>query len=518
MEKLPDHVIADRIEEAVSASRPKKLLAFLDERCFLFKDRGANEVVRIRGFTLSRFKDAGLPKEGVPYVLEELENGRHPYLIAGAARALRGQKTPLVQAVPYLLNAMNNLSHGDDRISFDSLQLSHPSVNYTTALEEILHTLQWYGAYARSYAGALKEMLNSPRINLGADNRALVLETLSVIEKDSREVPRHCCEKEEVAFSRTVGRHSLRETVVREVRMEDHTGTSFSYLDYFSGKPSVIVFFYTRCDNPNKCSLTVTRLAHLQQLLREKGLGDQVNLATFTYDPLYDEPFRLRNYNESRQVVLGENCRSFRVIRGFEALQAYLHLGVNYIGSMVNRHKIELYLLDKDGSVYGSYTRTQWDQQKVFGKVKALVDNKRKIGRTVRNVTHNFLSVLLFLGIAFFPKCPLCLVAYMSVLGIGSLDALAFSPWLVPLLVTGLGVNLWVLWRGCRQRNEFLPFYLGLAGAVVIAISSLWLHWKTGSIIGLSLVLASAMLNSLPLNVYNRMQRSWFRWATSKLR
>ncbi len=488
----------------------------LEERSFLFKGRSTNEVVRIRGFTLGSFKDAGLPKDALPYVLEELENGKHPYLIAGAARALRGQKKPLVHAVPYLLKAIGNLSHGDDLMSFDSLHLSSFSSNYTTALGEIFKTLQWYGAYAKRYAGDLKELLDFPLVNLSGDNKALLSETISIIERDTRTVPEHCCDREgnDSALSMSTKFGRLSGTDIREIRMEDHTGVVHSYRDYFSDKPAIAVFFYTRCNNPNKCSLTITRLAQLQQLLREKGLDQQVRMAAFTYDPLYDVPFRLKNYCENRQLALNENCRSFRVTNGFEALQTYLGLGVNYIGAMVNKHKIELYLIDKNGAVRWASTRLQWDQEKVLDKLTALINNKKSIGRTVRNVFHNILSVFLFLGVAFFPKCPMCWAAYMSVLGITSLKAIAFTPWLIPLLVAGLGINLFVLWRSCTQRNEFIPFYLSVTGAFFISLSDPLLHWKSGSLIGLSLVLIGSLLNSLPLNLYNQLKFSIARFFT----
>ena len=62
----------------------------------------ANETERVRGYVLASFESAGLPPEGMPFVLEELEVGNNPYTIARAARALRG--APEVPAdVPALL-------------------------------------------------------------------------------------------------------------------------------------------------------------------------------------------------------------------------------------------------------------------------------------------------------------------------------------------------------------------------------------------------------------------------------
>ena len=58
---------------------------------------------------------------------------------------------------------------------------------------------------------------------------------------------------------------------------EDHNGESITFREFFRGQPSVVVFFYTRCDNPMKCSLTVEKLARVQKLLEAQGLADQIH-------------------------------------------------------------------------------------------------------------------------------------------------------------------------------------------------------------------------------------------------
>jgi protein SCO1/2 len=61
-----------------------------------------------------------------------------------------------------------------------------------------------------------------------------------------------------------------------------------------------VVFFYTRCDNPNKCSLTVTKLARLQKSIVEEQLEGLLRTAAITYDPAYDLPPRLKAYGDNR--------------------------------------------------------------------------------------------------------------------------------------------------------------------------------------------------------------------------
>ena len=52
------------------------------------------------------------------------------------------------------------------------------------------------------------------------------------------------------------------------VEPEDQDGRRLTFGECFVGAPTVAVFFYTRCTNPNKCSLTIAKLAQLQAAIR----------------------------------------------------------------------------------------------------------------------------------------------------------------------------------------------------------------------------------------------------------
>src|SRR5262245_45026367 len=71
-----------------------ELTALLAETLHLYEGRGTNQVIRMRGYILAAFERAGLPEAALPYVLEELESGHSAYLIAAAAKAVRGLTVP----------------------------------------------------------------------------------------------------------------------------------------------------------------------------------------------------------------------------------------------------------------------------------------------------------------------------------------------------------------------------------------------------------------------------------------
>ena len=61
-----------------------------------------------------------------------------------------------------------------------------------------------------------------------------------------------------------------------------------------------------------------------------------------------------------------------RAIENFDSLQRYFQLGVSFVGTTVNRHRIELYVLDAAGVIERSVSRLQWDRQYVMDLVSAM--------------------------------------------------------------------------------------------------------------------------------------------------
>ena len=167
---------------------------------------------------------------------------------------------------------------------------------------------------------------------------------------------------------------------ITDIELEDQDGNTLTYETFFNGRPSIVVFFYTRCDNPNKCSLTITKLARLQKALVEQRLEGLLKTAAITYDPEYDLPPTLKAYGENRGVAFGDDDRIFRTRTGFRQLQEYFQLGVNITGSIVNRHRIELFILDCRGKIAVSFTRLQWDIQEVLEQAKALLNTRQSAG------------------------------------------------------------------------------------------------------------------------------------------
>jgi protein SCO1/2 len=373
---IPEETIAELADTVKQSPEHRDLLVqLLPERISLYEGRSANETIRMRGYILATFEQAGLPDAALPYVLEELENGRDAYLVAGAARALRGFDTPTSRLVPFLLKAVENIKYVDDALTFERYKPRWPITNYTTALREIFRTFGWLGTHAKSALPDLEALCAERSNEFSLPVRAEIENAIDRIRSDGG-AAHACCGT--VFASSGLAIHTPQErhrksNLIAEIELEDQDGSTLTYGGFFRDKPSIVVFFYTRCNNPNKCSLTVTKLARLQEAVVEEQLEGLLKTAAITYDPEYDLPARLKVYGESRGVAFSDDHRIFRTRTGFRELREYFHLGVNFTGSTVNRHRIELFVLDSQGEIAATFTRLQWDIQEVLEQAKALL-------------------------------------------------------------------------------------------------------------------------------------------------
>lgn len=390
--KLPDDLDQNTPEERIAAladavkrdpGRRDSLAELLPERIPLYAGRSTNATIRMRGYLMAAFEQAGLPDPAIPYVLEELESGRDAYLVAAAARAIRGLGSPASDAVPFLLKAIENIKYCDDAVSFGSYQPRWPVPDRTTAIEEIMKTFAWLGEHARPALPAL-EALRQDRGVLSASARAV----LDAIVAELGDAGACCCAAEEASAGLAGGGYARAErtsaAVPAGVELEDQDGRPVTFGGFFTGRPSIVVFFYTRCDNPNKCSLSITKLARLQRALRQEGWQGQLRTAAITYDPGYDLPSRLSAYGHNRGVIFGDSDRFLRTKTGFGTLQEYFGLGVNFGPALVNRHRIELFVLDPEGRIAVTFTRLQWDVQDVLHHARALACGPDTLARQRR--------------------------------------------------------------------------------------------------------------------------------------
>jgi mercuric ion transport protein len=118
---------------------------------------------------------------------------------------------------------------------------------------------------------------------------------------------------------------------------------------------------------------------------------------------------------------------------------------------------------------------------------------------TIKSIGSMCLSIL----IAFFPKCPICLAAYLSMFGSISLARSPIMGWLFPFLISVLGIHLFLLFKKSSQKG-YGPFLISVIGATLILTGRSFLpDYKFILWTGMMLILAGSLWNSFSFNRFN---------------
>jgi protein SCO1/2 len=112
----------------------------------------------MRGWILLALARSGLPNGALIFVLEELDTGFDPYLVAAAARALRSYSQPNETLAPFVVRALKRIRYQDEPISFASYGEYATSSTGTSAVSELLTTLAWLGPHARAVLPELEHL------------------------------------------------------------------------------------------------------------------------------------------------------------------------------------------------------------------------------------------------------------------------------------------------------------------------------------------------------------------------
>ena len=368
---LAAHV--DELRRQPDAAR--ELVGMLSEQSPSYAGRGTNETERVRGYVLASFESAGLPPEGLPFVLEELELGVNPYTVGAAARALRGAREVPADAPALLVRAIERLHGADDVVSFDSITPTPGREGQATALTELARTLAELGPRARPVLAELRRLAGDDGRAFSPVVTAELARAVDALETAGAAHAGGCCAEPDAAAAPRAS-HSTAAGELADLDLEDQDGARLSFSGAFAGRPTALTFFYTRCQNPEKCSLTVTRLARLARSCDADGLD--ANVAGITYDPAFDRPARLRTYGADRGMAFSDHCRLLRTVDPFDQVRETFDLGVGFGPVTVNRHRLDLVVLNPALTVTARFERRLWDETTVLDALRAAASLPRR--------------------------------------------------------------------------------------------------------------------------------------------
>lgn len=366
----PDTVVAAHLralQEQRSGARAAgpALAALLPERSRLYEGRGPNEAERLRAYLLVTLAEVGPPPEALPYVLADIAHGHRTSLLAAAARAAGALGPSARAAVPYLAVLLGPSFH-DDQTSLTAYAPSWPLADPTTVRLEAVRALGRIGPGARAALPTLRALAAAePAAALTREARRAV----QAIEAEGDEEPQ---DDGRPAPSAWLPPELRAGSPLATVRFTDQDGRSRGLAE-LSGRPLALTFAFTRCGNPNKCPLTMSRIARLQRALQAAELDRAVRLAVVTLDPELDTPEQLARFAGNYGFRLDEETFMLRPQpAGLAAFEDALQLAVSRGAGQINGHGVELYLFDRRARYVRHYYGVAWDDAKVTADLEKL--------------------------------------------------------------------------------------------------------------------------------------------------
>jgi len=127
----------------------------------------------------------------------------------------------------------------------------------------------------------------------------------------------------------------------------------------FRGRQIMLNFIFTRCPVATMCPAATTKMATVQRLAREAGIGD-LELISITLDPEFDTPGVLKEY----AVVRGIDTSNFSFLTGPENairdLLAQFGVIAQFEGDLL-QHTLATLLIDGEGRIIHRADGSQWE-------------------------------------------------------------------------------------------------------------------------------------------------------------
>jgi cytochrome oxidase Cu insertion factor (SCO1/SenC/PrrC family) len=298
-----------RIADLAQRGDGARLSTMLREDGAHFRRISTAEAERIRGHVYAALARCGAVEDALLQAREDLRTSNNPVVLAGIARLAIGSDTAAVWRAD--LEAAGRRIAIADR--YPGFVFDPPPTCCSpgrTALEELREAL-----------ACADRAVASTQVAAAADIADVDIDAEATIAPQ----------------------------VAAGILLEDQDGARLHFDALTRERPCLIAFFYTRCMNPQKCSLTIARLGALLRHADDTGQARDFAVCAITYDPDFDDRARLRNYGLDHGFPFDANARLLRCLTGRKALAAAFGLRVGYGGFTVNAHARELFLVDTDG-------------------------------------------------------------------------------------------------------------------------------------------------------------------------
>jgi protein SCO1/2 len=154
------------------------------------------------------------------------------------------------------------------------------------------------------------------------------------------------------------------------------------HLSQYRGKTLLLTFVYTRCPQPDQCTLMSNNFAAIDQALQKQPeTYDKTHLLTISFDPDYDTPKVLRSYGASHTGRYSdETFQHWEFASGTkdEVKGVAQFFGLRYYHDTESSeeqviHSMRTAIVGADGKVVKLYRGNEWKPDEVLGELRSLL-------------------------------------------------------------------------------------------------------------------------------------------------
>jgi len=152
-------------------------------------------------------------------------------------------------------------------------------------------------------------------------------------------------------------------------------------ISQYKGKALALTFIYTRCPQPDQCTLMSSNFAQIDRELQKlPDIYSQTHLLSITFDPEYDTPRVLRSYGASHtERYSDETFQHWEFATGTkdEIKGMAQFFGLRYFidtesGEEQIMHSLRTAVIDKNGKLVKLYRGNEWKPAEIVEDLKTL--------------------------------------------------------------------------------------------------------------------------------------------------
>jgi protein SCO1/2 len=172
---------------------------------------------------------------------------------------------------------------------------------------------------------------------------------------------------------------------VPDYRLINQDGKTIRLQDY-KGKALLLTFIYTRCQDPNQCTLMSSNFAAIdQELQKQPDLYGKTHLLSISFDPAYDTPKVLRSYGAAHTGKYSDETfahwefasGSADEVKGIAKFFGLRYYQDTSSGTEQVIHSLRTALIGPDGKIVKVYRGNEWTPEELLKEIQRVLTLKQ---------------------------------------------------------------------------------------------------------------------------------------------